>query len=43
MPKALPIIPFFTIVEGLNLIKCVIGYYMVRQKHWVVNLVAANS
>ena len=32
-----------TIVEALNLIKCVIGYVMVKQRHWVVNLVAANS
>jgi Na+-driven multidrug efflux pump len=39
----LPIIPFFTIVEGLNLIKCVIGYVMVKQRHWVVNLVGSEG
>ena len=37
------IIPFFTIVEGLNLIKCVIGYVMVKQRHWVVNLVEGKA
>ena len=36
---AIPILPFYLIVEGLNLIKCVIGYVMVRQRRWVVNLV----
>ncbi len=36
----LPIVPFFTVIEGLNLVKCVVGYIMVRQKRWVVNLVA---
>ena len=36
---ALPIVPFFTVIEALNLIKCLIGYVMVKQKRWVVNLV----
>ena len=36
----IPIVPFFAIIEGLNLIKCLIGYVMVRQRHWVVNLVS---
>ena len=34
------IVPFFTIIEALNLIKCMVGYVLVRRKHWVVNLVA---
>ena len=34
----LPIIPFFAIVEGLNIVKCAVGCVMVRQRHWVVNL-----
>lgn len=34
-----PIVPFFTVVESLNLIKCVLGAVLVRQRHWVVNLV----
>ena len=37
---AVPIVPMYAIVESLNLIKCAIGYVMVRQRHWVVNLVA---
>ena len=36
---ALPIVPLFIAVEGLNLIKCVIGLVMVRSRKWVVNLV----
>ena len=35
----MPIVPFYALVEGLNLIKCAIGYVMMRQKRWVVNLV----
>ena len=37
---SIPIVPFFTIIESLNLVKCAVGYVMVRQKKWVVNLVA---
>ena len=37
---AVPIVPMYAIVESLNLIKCAIGYVMVRQRRWVVNLVA---
>ena len=40
---SVPIVPLFTIVESLNLIKCVFGYVMVRQKKWVVNLVGRES
>ena len=40
---AIPIVPFFAIVEGLNLIKCVIGYVMVKQQRWVVNLVGSRK
>ena len=35
-----PIVPFFAIVESLNLVKCLIGYILVRRRRWVVNLVA---
>ena len=38
-----PIVPFFTVIEALNLVKCVIGAVMVRRRHWVVNLVADNN
>ena len=36
---SLPIVPFFAVIETLNLVKCAIGFVMVRQKRWVVNLV----
>lgn len=37
------IIPFFTIIEGLNLLKCILGYILVKQRHWVVNLVGGKA
>ena len=39
----IPILPFYTIVEGLNLIKCAVGYVMVKQRRWVVNLVGEKQ
>ncbi len=36
---AMPILPMYITVELLNLIKCGIGFVMVRQRKWVVNLV----
>ena len=36
---ALPIVPLYIAVEGLNAIKCLVGFLMVRSKKWVVNLV----
>ena len=35
----MPILPMYAIVELTNLIKCGIGFVMVRQRKWVVNLV----
>ena len=35
----MPILPMYALIEGLNFIKCIVGYVMVKQKHWVVNLV----
>ena len=37
------IVLMYAIVELLNLIKCVIGYVLVRQKKWVVNLVNSEQ
>ena len=37
---AMPILPMIALIEGINLVKCAIGYFMVKQRHWVVNLVA---
>lgn len=39
----IPIVPFFAIIEGLNLIKCAIGFVMVKQRHWVANLVGEQT
>ena len=37
------IIPVFAIIEGLNLLKCILGYILVKQRHWVVNLVGEKT
>lgn len=36
---ALPILPMYALVESINLIKCAIGYIMLKRRRWVVNLV----
>ena len=36
---AMPILPMYALIEGINLIKCAIGYFMVKRRRWVVNLV----
>lgn len=35
----MPIIPMFLCIQSIELIKCVIGYFLVRSKVWVNNLV----
>ncbi len=40
---AMPIIPMYAIVELLNLVKCVIGFFLVKNRRWVVNLVTEHS
>ncbi len=40
---AMPILPMYALVELLNLIKSVIGYFMVKNRRWVVNLVADGA
>ena len=39
---ALPILPMYILVQGLDLIKCTSGFFLVRSKKWVNNLVAAS-
>lgn len=34
------ILPMFIIVQALDLIKCVVGFYLVKARKWVNNLVA---
>ena len=36
---AVPILPMYMMVEGMNLVKCVIGALMLKSRKWVVNLV----
>ena len=38
-----PIVPMFAIVEGLNILKCAVGYLMVRRRRWVINLVGRQA
>lgn len=34
----LPILPLFAICEGLNIIKCLLGAYMIKKGKWIKNL-----
>lgn len=36
---SMSILPMFIIVEALNLIKCAIGFWLVKERKWVKNLV----
>ena len=36
----LPVIPIYAICYGIDIIKCVIGYILVKKRIWVNNLVA---
>ena len=36
---AVPIVPMYLLVYLLDLVKCVIGYILVKKRTWVVNLV----
>ncbi len=36
---SVPVVPMFILVEGLNIIKAVLGFFLVRSKKWVNNLV----
>ena len=37
----LPILQMYILVQGLEIIKCVVGFILVRSKRWVNNLVSA--
>lgn len=36
----MPILPMFILVQALELVKCVLGYFLVRSKRWVNNIVS---
>lgn len=38
----IPLIQMFLIIQSLDLIKCIIGFYLVKNKAWVNNLVIKN-
>jgi Na+-driven multidrug efflux pump len=40
---AMPIQPMYALVEGLNLLKCIVGAVMVHRRRWVVNLVGEKT
>ena len=37
----MPILPMYIIVQALELVKCAIGFFMVRSRRWVNNLTDA--
>lgn len=39
----LPILPLYIVCSGTDLIKCVIGLYLIRRGSWIRNLAAAGS
>ena len=39
----LAIIPVYCIVNGLDLIKCAVGFFLIRSKKWIVNLVGTKE
>ena len=36
----LPIVPFYFAVQALELVKCVVGFIMVKKGVWIRNIVA---
>lgn len=39
----MPIIPIYFIVNGIDILKCVVGFFMIRSKKWIVNLVGTKE
>lgn len=37
---AMPIVPLYACCQGIEIVKVIIGYYMIRQGKWIQNLVA---
>lgn len=38
---AMPILPMYAVVQSLEFVKCVVGFFFVKSRRWVNNLVAA--
>ena len=39
----MPVIPVYLIVNGIEVLKCLVGYFMLRSKKWIVNLVGTKE
>ena len=39
----MPVIPVYLIVNGIEILKCIVGYFMLRSKKWIVNLVGTKE
>lgn len=39
----MPVIPVYLIVNGIEVLKCIVGYFMLRSKKWIVNLVGTKE
>lgn len=37
---ALPILPFYAIVQAVNIIKCIVGYVFIKKGYWINRVVA---
>ena len=40
---SLPIVPLYAICQGLEIIKCIIGFFMLRSGSWIRNIVRTDS
>ena len=39
----LPIVPIYILVNCVEVLKCIVGYFLVRSKKWIVNLVSDDK
>ena len=39
---SLPILPMYICIQALDLIKCLVGFIMVKNRHWVSNIVVSQ-
>lgn len=39
----LPILPIYAVCQGLNLLKCIVGFVFVKKGYWIRNIVSENE
>ncbi len=39
---SLPVVPLYLLVQSLDIIKCIIGFYMVKKGMWIRNIIDVN-